>query len=276
MNKTVLMLALVLLLSLGLVASNSYAAAATGRSGVMMFNSFDLLGAPVKDSHGEFVGIVNELLVDSGGHALAIVNHGDYDLAGPGGINTPVPFQELRIYKTKSDKDNIVLKMDTEHLDLAPYFDPTRINSRKYEASIDEYYGIHPYWTETRTGKPPFMELNSLNLVGAAVKDSCGKVVGIVNEVMVDSGGHAFAVVNHGDYDVYGPGGVNTPIPIAALRILETNGGKEKVVLNTDMEHLDFAPYLDPTKTNNPQYEANIDSYFGIQPSWTEKGACSK
>lgn len=149
MNKTVFMLALVLLLSLGLVASNSYAAGRAGRSGFMMFNSLDLIGAPVKDSHGELMGIVDEVMVDSGGRAFAIINHGDYDLTGSGGINTPVPFQELRISQTKGGRDTVVLKTDMEHLDFAPYLDPLKMDSRRYEANIYEYYGIQPYWTQS-------------------------------------------------------------------------------------------------------------------------------
>jgi hypothetical protein len=147
MNKTVFMLALVSFLSLGLVASNSYAAGTTGGSGFMMFNSYDLIGAPVKDSHGE-IGFVDEVMVDSGGHALAVINHGDPDLYGESGVNTPVPFQELQISQTKAGQDIVCLKMDTEHLDFAPYLDLTKINSRQYEANIYEYYGIQPYWTQ--------------------------------------------------------------------------------------------------------------------------------
>jgi hypothetical protein len=149
MNRTIYMLVLVSFLSLGLLASNSYAAGTTGRSGFMIFNSSDLIGAPVKDSHGEFMGIVNEVMVDSGGHSFAVVNHGDYDLYGEGGVNTPVPFRELRISKTKSGQDIVFLKTDLEHLDFAPYLDPLKTNSRRYEANIYEYYGIRPYWTRS-------------------------------------------------------------------------------------------------------------------------------
>jgi sporulation protein YlmC with PRC-barrel domain len=277
MNKTTYIFVLVLFLSLGLLGSNSYAAARAGRSGFMMVNSSNLIGAPVKDSHGEFMGIVNEVMVDSGGHAFAVVNHGDYDLTGPGGINTPVPFQELRISQTKGGQETVILKTDMEHLDFAPYLDPLKMENRQYEANIYEYYGIQPYWTQSGTaGKSKLMELNSLNLIGASVKDSHGELMGIVNEVMVDSGGHAFAVINHGDYDLYGEGGVNTPVPFQELRISHAKGGQYTVVLKTDMEHLDFAPYLDPLKTNNRQYEASIYEYYGIQPYWTRSGELSK
>jgi hypothetical protein len=149
MNKTVFILVLVSFMSLGLVAFNSYAAGRTGRSGFMMFNSSDLIGASVKDPHGEFLGIVNGVMIDSGGHAFAIINHGDYDLYGESGANTPVPFQELRISETKGGQDIVFLKTDMEHLDFAPYLNPLKKENRQDEANIYEYYGIQPYWTQS-------------------------------------------------------------------------------------------------------------------------------
>ena len=125
-------------------------------------------------------------------------------------------------------------------------------------------------------GKSGFMTFDSFDLIGEPVKGPQGEFLGLVNGVMIDSQGRAFAIVNHGDYDVYGPGGVNTPVPIGALRISETKAGQENIFLNTDTEHMDFAPFLDPTKSKDPQYEANIDRYFGLQPYWTEGDACSK
>ena len=113
----------------------------------MELDSRDLVGAVVKDSHGEFAGIVNEVMVDTGGNAFAIVNHG-YDLYGEGGANTPVPFQELTISKTKAGREGVVLKIDLKHLDFAPNLDPLQTSSRQYEARIYEYFGIQPHWTE--------------------------------------------------------------------------------------------------------------------------------
>jgi len=278
MNKTVLMLALVSFLSVSLLVSNSYALGTSGRSGFMMLNSSDLIGAFVRDYAGEFAGIVNEVMIDSGGHAFAIVNHGDYGLYGEEGANTPVPFEALRISQTKSGEEKVVFKMDAERLDFGPYLDPTTPINRQREADIYLHYGIEPYWIGSRTAeKGELKEFNSLNLVSAAVENSCGKVIGIVKEVMVDSGGHAFAVINHGDYDIFGENGVNTPVPFEELRISQTKGGQDVVFLKTDTEHLDFAPYLGyPLKTNSRQYEASIYEFYGIQPYWTRSGELSK
>ena len=124
--------------------------------------------------------------------------------------------------------------------------------------------------------KSGIITFNSSDLIGVAVRNPQGRFLGLVNGIMIGSDGQAFAIVNHGDYDLYGPGGVNTPVPIAALRISESKYGKEKIVLSTDTEHLDFAPYLDPTKSHDSQYEANIDRYFGVQPAWTAEGSSPK
>jgi sporulation protein YlmC with PRC-barrel domain len=272
MNKAISMIALAALLSLGLITSNSHASGRTGKSGFKMLDSSNLIGATVKDSRGEFVGVVNGVTVDSGGHASVIVNHWDFDLIGPMSLDTPVSFQELRIYQGKTGHNTVVFKTEMEHLGFAPY-NPFQTNSRQHEYSVSRYYGIQPHWTGSGTaGKSGLMEFNSLNLEGAAVKDSCGKVIGIVNEVMVDSDGHAFAVINHGDTDLYGESGVNTPVPFQELRIHQGKGEQDTVALKTDMEHLDFAPYLDPARPINREREANLYLYYGIQPNWTRSG----
>ena len=111
---------------------------------------------------------------------------------------------------------------------------------------------------------------------GVSVKNPQGRFLGLGNEVMIDSHGQAFAILNHGEEDLYGPGGVCTPVSIAAWRISETKSGKKEIVLKADTEYMDFAPYLDPTKVNTPHYEANIDRYFGVQPSWLQEGEAQR
>ncbi len=276
MNKKILMLALVSVLSLVLPARNSDAAGTRRGARFMLFNSSDLIGAPVRDSHGE-IGFVDEVMVDTGGNALAVIYHAYRPDADPfaygGGVNTPVPFQELTISKAKGEKETVVLKTDLEHLDLAPYLDPFKVKDRQFEASIYEYYGIQTYWTWSGApGNGTFKEVDSRDLISAAVEDSCGKVVGIVNEEMVDSTGHALLVINHGDYDIFGNNGINTPVPFQELRISKTKDGQNNVFLKTDEAHLDFAPYLGYTlPTNNRRFEASIYRFYGIEPSWSSK-----
>ena len=84
MNK-IYLVALVALLSVGMVASAAYARGSMGNSGFMTFNSFDLIGVPVKNPQGRFLGLVDGVMITSDGQAFAIVNHGDSDLYGSGG-----------------------------------------------------------------------------------------------------------------------------------------------------------------------------------------------
>jgi hypothetical protein len=147
MNRAFL-LAIVLVLGLGTAASVAYAAGPGGKSGFMTFNSFDLIGVPVNNPQGRFLGLVNGILIDSKGEAFALVNHGDSDLYGAGGVNTLVPIAALRISETKLGKDRIVLNTDTEHMDFAPYYDPAQIDNPQYTANIDRYFGIQPSWSK--------------------------------------------------------------------------------------------------------------------------------
>jgi len=146
--RKMILAALVALLGVGLVASASYAKSPMGKSGFMTFDSFDLIGIPVKNPQGRFLGLVNGVMIGSDGQAFAVVNHGDSDLYGESGVNTPVPVAALRISETKSGKEIIVLNTDTEHMDFAPYLDPTENHDRQYEADIDLYYGIQPSWSK--------------------------------------------------------------------------------------------------------------------------------
>ena len=72
MNETLFVVALISVLSLGLVAGNSYAGGMRGGSGFMMFDGSNLVGAPVKDSQGKMTGFVDEVMVDSGDTPLRL------------------------------------------------------------------------------------------------------------------------------------------------------------------------------------------------------------
>lgn len=53
-------------------------------------------------------------------------------------------------------------------------------------------------YAESIMGKGGFMTFNSLDLVGVPVKNPRGRFPGLVDGVMIDSQGQAFAIVNHG------------------------------------------------------------------------------
>jgi len=138
---------LVLLLSLGLV-SGAYAKGHTGKDGFMTFDTFDLIGAPVKNPREELLGLVSWVEVDSAGDAIAILNHGSDAYYGDGGGFTPVPIKALRISKSAAGHLTVVLNSNEKQLESAPAYDPTRDNDRQHETQVYRYYGLQSYWTE--------------------------------------------------------------------------------------------------------------------------------
>ncbi len=165
MKKALLFTGLALLFAVGLAVSSSYAdnwswaeSYATGRFNVtptttqksefLLVNSSDLIGASVKDSKGELLGLISMIEIDSQGHAFAVINHGSYEYYGEGGGFTPVPFEALQISKPELGQMTVALNMDERQLEAAPFYDPSVTDSRQYEANIYRFYGIQPYWTE--------------------------------------------------------------------------------------------------------------------------------
>ncbi len=274
MKKTLFFLGLVSVLSVALVASSSYAAGMNRRGGFTMFNSSDLIGAPVKDSNGKLMAVVQELLVDPDGHAFVVVNHGDYDLYGDGGVNTPIPFEALRISETKAGQDTVVLKTDMEHLDFAPYLNPIGKETRQDEANIYEYYGIQPYWTRGgasgKMGKDEYTAYEVSSLIGSEVDNPMGVAVGSIHDFAVDSKGRVdFVILTYNFPSEYAPEPPRTvAIPFSAITLKPDT---KVAVLKFSGWKLELAPQFAKSDMNNRKWARDDYRYFGLQPPWTER-----
>ncbi len=142
MNK-IYLLAFVSLLVVGLVVSNSYARWSMGKSQSLSCARTDLAGAIVKNSRGDMIGIVSRV-EDDGGQSFAIINHGPDSLYGEGGGFTPVPVGALKNAKPDPKLDNVLtvaLSKTEKQLEAAPFWNPVKMGTHKYEAKIDNYYG---------------------------------------------------------------------------------------------------------------------------------------
>jgi hypothetical protein len=117
--------------------------------------------------------------------------------------------------------------------------------------------------------KDQSLSCDRTDLVGAFVKNSRGDVIGVVSRVE-DFGDQSFAIINHGSEFSYGEGGRYTPVPVGALKIpearMDQSARMKTVVLNRTERALEAAPYWDPTKMDDPTYEARIAGFFGVQP----------
>ncbi len=147
MNSKVYGFALVAILVLGLAASGAFAGMSMSQGGFKSFDSRDLIGAIVKNPQNDFLGLVSQLWVDTGGHAFAILNHGPDEYYGDGGGFTPVPIEAFRITEPTPGQLQVVLNSNEKALESARAFNPAESTDLRYEANIYRYYGIQPYWT---------------------------------------------------------------------------------------------------------------------------------
>lgn len=113
---------------------------------------------------------------------------------------------------------------------------------------------------------------DGMDLIGAAVNNPQGELLGLVSGLQIDSGGRAFAIINHGSDEIYGPGGRFTLVPVEALNISESSADFELVaVLDMNQEQLAAAPFYNPARTDERGYLAGIYRHYGLQPYWTDE-----
>lgn len=152
MNRMLLVIAVLSILSLGLAAGSQ--ANSMAQSGFTAYNTKDLIGLTVKARDGVQLGRIFDLMVDSNGHV-------DFAIVGqPGVEDSPgrlvvVPYRTLMISKGKSDKINVVFNADKEKFYEGPDWSDINLSNPKQAASVDRYYGIQPYWTRTTEKQAP-------------------------------------------------------------------------------------------------------------------------
>ena len=149
MNKLVVMIAVVFVLSLGFAASSQ--AKSMGQRGLTIYDSFNLVGQTVKSPDGVELGRIFDLVVDSQGHVdFAIVSQPGLkdDPEDFAGRLVAVPFSSLKISEGRSRQIHVVLNADKEKFYEAPNWGQENLANRQEAASLDRYFGVRPYWTE--------------------------------------------------------------------------------------------------------------------------------
>ncbi len=151
MNKLVLALTIVSILSLGVVV-NSHAGS-MAQNDVTIFNSTKLIGAMVKARDGVELGRILDVLITSQGNVgFAIVRQVNLEDPWPGHI-VAVPFGALTISKGKSQSLQVVFNGDKEKFYEAPEAPPSFLGTEgqvnlQTVAALDRYFGVQPCWTE--------------------------------------------------------------------------------------------------------------------------------
>ncbi len=160
MNRMLLVIAVLSILSLGFVGSSQ--ANSMAQRAFTAYETTHLVGLTVKARDGVELGRIFDLVVDSNGHV-------DFAIVGqPGVEDSPgrlivVPFSTLMISKENSYKISVVFNGDKEKFYEGPDWSDINPSNPKQVASVDRYYGVQPYWTGV-AGKQapmnkPFIEL---------------------------------------------------------------------------------------------------------------------
>jgi len=106
------------------------------------FNVSTLMGAPVETSKEEWVGRVNNLVIDFRNDQVVYLVLSD--MGGMGGRMVAVPFNEL----SKGSGNAFTLHTTKERLMNAPIFAWKEMNDLGYAQSIYRHFGVQPYWEE--------------------------------------------------------------------------------------------------------------------------------
>ncbi|MGI8434433.1 MAG: PRC-barrel domain-containing protein, partial [Nocardioidaceae bacterium] len=104
----------------------------------------DVRGLEVKDKDGAGIGKVADLLVDDREQKVRflLVEHGGF--LGFGDTKTLVPVDAV----TKVTEHEVFINQSRERVASVPGYAPELVDDQPYHASIYNYYGYEPYWSQ--------------------------------------------------------------------------------------------------------------------------------
>jgi sporulation protein YlmC with PRC-barrel domain len=144
MRKSIMILAVTAILSLGLLVASSHANEMT----VTAWNTYEvshLLNYRVVNHQGEYLGRIKDFLTDSDGHiAFAIVTRPGF--LGIRGKPVAIPFDALSF---RSERNEFVLDMSRQQFASVPnYNKKADMENPAWAANTYRHFGVEPYWTE--------------------------------------------------------------------------------------------------------------------------------
>ena len=138
MNKTAIIIWLVIFFGLGFLASSVYYSKKSEESFGREYIMSEFIGTEVKNPQGEDYGKISDLVVDTNGRVpFVILAYGEKSVAIPFGL-----------LKYNQEGKYLVLNFDKEKMDSAPSFDKRQLADRKWVEENYKHFGQAPYWTE--------------------------------------------------------------------------------------------------------------------------------
>lgn len=152
MRKFVYLIAVVSILTFGLLVATVYASEPSSKGWDRSYQAREIIGLWVMNHQGKYLGKVQDLVFDPGGHVIfAIVGHTRYNWRLIGKNSVAVPFNALA-YERNVKHPVVVVDISREKFRSAPRFAKTDLTDRQREEEIYGYFGQQPYWTEGGSG----------------------------------------------------------------------------------------------------------------------------
>jgi len=155
MRKIITFVMLISLFSFGYMVANSYATEPMPKGSSKPYEASKLVGSHVKNLQGEYLGRIDDFIINEDRIAFGILSRGGF--LGMGGKLVAIPFGALSFEHTGG---YFVLDISRDRLESAPEFDRTRFAIPAWAEDIYRFFGLQPYWTEGGYGEDagPTME----------------------------------------------------------------------------------------------------------------------
>ena len=138
MNKTAIIIWLIVCFGLGFLASSVYYSKKSEESFGREYIMSEFIGTEVKNPQGEDYGKISDLVVDTNGRVpFAVLSYGEEFVA--------IPFGSL---KYNREGKYLVLNFDKEKMDSAPSFDKSQLANQTWVQENYKHFGQAPHWTE--------------------------------------------------------------------------------------------------------------------------------
>jgi sporulation protein YlmC with PRC-barrel domain len=233
----------------------------------------DLKRAAVKDSQGQYVGTITDVVINPDGRISFAV----FSPFGMDGMNerlVAVPFDALTF-----NGKYLVFDMASEKLVSAPLFSRNYLKARDWAEDAYRYFGIQPSWGEGTLCEKPAVGAHQISMtkgwnrsyeaseiLGTQVKNAQGEVVGKIDDLVFDDEGRiSFAIVGYGGF--LGIDQNLVAVPITSLSYAEE---PRHFVINTK-ENIQSAPIFSKKALDEPGWANGFYRYFGQQPYWTRE-----